>query len=114
MYRINIRSGDAVEYDMPYFHSARNGDIHCNLSPRGEYIIGDGYDLDGYRRLMAYRVSSGKSVELFRVRTVHPPVVDVRCDLHARFVFGGKTISFDTTQNGRREIATVPAKILNF
>jgi hypothetical protein len=63
---------------------------------------------------MAYSLRTGKSRELLRVRTNNPPVIDIRCDLHARFVWGGKYISFDTVHNDRREIALISADILNF
>lgn len=109
MYSICVTDGSALEYDMEYFHGGSyNPDIHCNTSPDGAYIIGDGYPIDGYRRLMAYRISNGAETELLRVATYTPrDIVDVRCDLHARFVDGGRYITFDTVHNGRREIARV-------
>ena len=114
MYLINVDTKVATEYDMPYFHKEGNGDIHCNFSPDGKYIIGDGYPIDGYRYLMAYSPESGESRELLRALTNKPSVVDIRCDLHARFVWDGKYISFDTVQNGRREIALISADALDF
>lgn len=114
MYRINTDTGEWVEYDMPYFHGDKNRDIHCNISPDGNYIIGDGYPLDGYRYLMAYSLRTGESRELLRAKTVKPPLNDIRCDLHARYVFGGSHISFDTVQNGRREVALISADALDF
>ena len=114
MYLIHVDTQTATEYDMPYFHIAGNGDIHCNFSPDGKYIIGDGYPIDGYRCLLAYSLESGESRELLRVKTNAPSIVDIRCDLHARFVWGGKYISFDTVQNGRREIALISADALCF
>ena len=114
MYLVNVDTKETTEYDMPYFHKEGNGDIHCNFSPDGKYIIGDGYPFDGYRYLMAYSLESGESRELLRVKTNKPSVVDIRCDLHARFVWDGRYISFDTVQNGRREIALISADSLNF
>jgi len=115
MYSISVTDGSTVEYDMPYFYGNYNPDIHCNTSPDGAYIIGDGYPIDGYRYLMAYNVSTGESRELFRVKTETPNgLVDIRCDLHARFVWNGTHISFDTVHNGRREIALISADVLNF
>ena len=43
-----------------------------------------------------------------------PTIIDVRCDLHARLVWGGEYISFDTTHNGRRDIAVLPSDGLDF
>jgi hypothetical protein len=110
LYRINTDSGEWLEYVLPHGHH----DIHCILSPDGKYIIGDGYPLEGYRPLMAYSMETGESRELFRAFSVTPPVVDVRCDLHARFIDGGRAISFDTTHNGRRQIAVIPTNVLDF
>ena len=114
MYLLNVETMAHTEYDMPYFHSASNGDIHCNFSPDGNYIIGDGYPTDGYRPLLAYSLRTGESRELLRAKTVNPPVIDIRCDLHARFVWGGRAISFDTVHNGRREIALISTDALDF
>ncbi len=113
MYLVNVDTGDWVEYDMPYFHEKGNPDIHCNYSPDQKYIIGDGYPKDGYRHLLAYRVDTGESRCLLQARTNVIPT-DLRCDLHARFVWGGKAISYDTTQNGKREIAIFSADVLDF
>ncbi|MBQ7336022.1 MAG: hypothetical protein IJW92_06080 [Clostridia bacterium] len=115
MYSINVDSCTWTEHDMPYFYEDHNPDIHCNTSPDGKYIIGDGYEIKGYRYLMAYSLKTGESRELLRVKSVTPQgIIDIRTDLHARFVWGGQYISFDTTQNGRREIALIPTDCLNF
>ncbi len=104
MYRLNVLTGEATEYDMPYFGQYPNGDIHCRLSADGEAIIGDGYEFGGYRRLMEYRIATGESRELFAARSPKPGCLDIRCDLHARPVSGG-WVSYDTTENGKREVA---------
>ena len=122
MYEIDVESGEWREYDMPYFHEPwHNPDIHCNISPDGKYIIGDGYELDrgkgreSYRALMAYSIDTGISRELLRVKSYTPNGIgDIRTDLHARFVFGGRFISFDTTQNNCRQIAMIDTSALNF
>ncbi len=115
MYVIDVNAGTWIEYDMPYFHGSHNPDIHCNMAPGGKYIIGDGYPIDGYRYLMAYSIETGKSRELLRVKTVTPnDITDIRTDPHARFVWGGKYITFDTTHNGRREIAQIDLSGLDF
>lgn len=114
LYLIDVITGKSCELGMPYLYGEGNRDIHCNFSPDGKYIIGDGYPFDGYRYLMVYSLESGESRELLRVKTNKPSVVDIRCDLHARFVWDGKYISFDTVHNGRREIALISADSLNF
>ena len=88
-------------------NSFLGNDIHCTLSPNGKYIIGDGYpDKEGYRNLYAHNLETGNNGIFLRVKTIRPPVDDIRCDLHARYVFGGNTMSFDTVHNGKRQIAT--------
>ncbi len=123
MYIIDTVSGDWTEYDLPYFVGRRaenaNSDIHCCFSPDGNYIIGDGYcgrkDDWNARYLVAYSMRTGESRVLFRVDDNGPDKWgDTRCDLHARFVWGGSHISFDTTMNGRREIALISADVLDF
>ena len=63
---------------------------------------------------MAYSLRTGESRELLRAKTNQPSVVDIRCDLHARFVWNGKYISFDTLHNDRREIALIATDALDF
>ncbi len=114
MYCINTEDGSFVEYDMPFFHTGRKSDIHCNISPDGKYIIGDSYPSEGYRSIEALNIATGATRTLLHSRTVTPPVNDVRCDLHNRFVFCGKFISYDTTENGCRQIALVSTEALDF
>jgi len=114
MYRINTTDGSFTELDMPYFHIGGNGDIHCNILPGGRYVIGDGYPREGYRWIEALNLETGATRTLLKSRTEKPANTDVRCDLHNRFVFGGKFISYDTTENGCRQIALVSTDALNF
>ena len=121
MYLINVETRKWTEYDMPYFRERiannRNSDIHCCFSPDGKYIIGDGYyqNADPYRHLLAYNVSTGESrLLLSAFDDGVDKWGDLRCDLHARFVWGGSHISFDTTCNGKREIVLISADCLNF
>lgn len=115
MFRIDVDTKKWIDYDMPYFNEGHHPDIHCNISPDGNYIIGDGYPVDGYRHLVAYSVKTGKSRTLLKAVTREDIAQgDFRCDLHARFVWGGKAISFDTTRNGKREVIVIPVTALNF
>lgn len=114
MYRIHTEDGSFTELDMPYFHLGGNGDIHCNLSPDGKYVIGDGYPREGYRWIEALNLETGMTRTLLKSRTVRPVNTDVRCDLHNRFVFDGTCISYDTTENGCRQIALVDLAALSF
>ncbi len=115
MFRIEVNTKKFIEYDMPYFNEGHHPDIHCNISPNGNYIIGDGYPIDGYRHLVAYSLKTGKSRTLLKARSAEDIAKgDFRCDLHARFIWDGNAISFDTTCNNKREIAIIPVDILDF
>lgn len=114
MYRIHTTNGSFRELDMPYFHLGGNGDIHCNIVPGGKYVIGDGYPRDGYRWIEALNLETGATRTLLKSRTVKPANTDVRCDLHNCFVFDGRYISYDTTENGCRQIALVDLSALCF
>lgn len=114
MFLIDMYTGACRELDTPYFCRKGLADIHCNLLPEGKYIIGDGYPIEGYRYLIAYNRETGASKTLLGAKSMVPAVVDVRCDLHARFSADGNWITFDTTHNDRREIAAIPADVLNF
>ena len=114
MYCLCVTDGSYKEYDMPLFHRGGETDLHCNISPNGNYIIGDTYPRDGYRSIEAINLQTGDCRSLFRAKTVIPTNPDIRCDLHNRFVFGGSMISYDTTQNGCRQIALIDLRGLNF
>ena len=114
MYLIDTESGAWRELDTPYFCRKGIADIHCNLLRDGKYIIGDGYPIEGYRYLIAYNRESGASKVLLGAFSVAPPVVDVRCDLHARFSADGRFVTYDTTENGKRQIAAIPTDVLSF
>lgn len=114
MYRISATDGSYREYDMPLFHRGGETDLHCNISPDGNYIIGDTYPKDGCRSIEAINLNTGRCRTLLRAETVIPKNPDIRCDLHNRFVFDGSAISYDTTQNGCRQIALIDLRGLNF
>ena len=77
-------------------------------------MIGDGYPRDGYRHIISLNLETGESKSILAAKTVIPSCVDIRCDLHARFVFNGEFVSFDTTHSGKREIALFPAEKIRF
>jgi hypothetical protein len=114
MYLVNVQTGAWHRYDDPFFEGKGNRDIHCSLSPDGNYIIGDSYPLNDYRQLLAYSLKSGEMrvlAESYRPVDIRD---DFRCDLHARFVWGGKAITFDTVHDHKREIVYLSADCLNF
>ncbi len=113
LYRVDADNGDMEEFDSFFFSLKIDTDIHCILSPDGKYVIGDGYtQSDGCRPLLVINRESGNSEIVLRANSPAPTCTDVRCDLHVRYVYGGKYISFDTTCRGRREIAIAPVKCI--
>lgn len=116
LYVIDVNDGSFEEYDHEYQQQTTyQTDIHCSLTDDGKYIIGDGYPRDGYRDLVvvdyAKKYSKGEmkdSKVVLRAKTVIPTCGDIRCDLHARCVFNGEYVSFDSTHNDRREIVILP------
>ena len=114
VYCMDMESDVQAAYSIPYMQTAQNQDIHCNLVPNGKYVIGDGYPMDGYRYVVAYNRENGISKTLFGVATVVPPVIDIRCDLHVRFSADGRWITYDTTENARRQIAAISTDVLSF
>lgn len=113
LYIVNAHTGETKAVESFYFNEFYC-DIHCSLSPDGKYIIGDGYPKGGYRQLLSIDRETGKSKIILAAKSPDPAHPDIRCDLHARFTFGGKFISFDTTaDDGKREIAVFPSKYLS-
>ena len=113
LYVLNVDSGEYKEIKSYYFDLPQP-DIHCTMTPNGKYVIGDGYPIDGYRHLLAINLETGESRVILKAKTDIPKIVDIRCDLHARYVFDGKYVSFDTTHNGKRQIAIFSLDNLNF
>lgn len=115
MFCIDMTDGSYEKWDMPYFRLLPGGgDIHCNIIPGSDYVIGDGYPVNGLRYLLAYNRKTGAWRVLLRAKTLPPANTDVRCDLHARFIDGGKYITYDTTENGKRQIAMIDTSALDF
>ena len=115
LYTVDAHTGKTEPIKSFFFESGRrSSDIHCSLSPDGKYVIGDGYPADEYRPILSIDQVTGKSKIILEAKSPDPAHPDIRCDLHARFVFDGKYVSFDTTaDNGRREIAVFPAEYLS-
>ncbi|MBO5480730.1 MAG: hypothetical protein J6A63_06055 [Clostridia bacterium] len=109
LYLINTIDGKFKSIALPEYH----GDIHCSMHRKDGYIIGDGYDDEqGYRSLMLRNAKTGAETTVFKAYSPSAANVDVRCDLHARFVWEDNYISFDTTQNGKRQIAVFPVSLI--
>ena len=82
------------------------GDIHVNCAPSGNCFIGDGYvEEGGVRSIYRYDFDKKEIEKLISVYSEPVTDTDIRCDLHARFAPDEHRISYDTTENGKREIA---------
>jgi len=101
LYQLTDLSHEAVVLDRTFFKQ----DIHCSCSPDGRYILGDGYpDGDGYRSIYLYNIQTEHGIELGRFYSMPPTVIDIRCDLHARWSCDGQLLSFDSTHEGFRGV----------
>ena len=105
LYMIDTDTGEAERLDYPI---SDHNDIHCLFSPDRSFMIGDSYPNEKKERMLYYHnFKTNTSGELFRVHSEPVKPGDIRCDLHARLHTDGKTISYDTTENLRREIMLV-------
>ena len=71
-------------------------------------FIGDTYpDINGYRQIYLYDFKKEEYTKLIDAYSPwHPSkITDIRTDLHNRFNTKETKISYDTVQNGKREIA---------
>lgn len=101
---IEDKSGKQYVFERPEFAK----DIHCLYSPSLRFISGDGYpDKEQYRPLYLYEPQTNDLQLLCRMYSIPPSVVDIRCDLHARFRPDGKKLSFDSTHLGYRCICEI-------
>ena len=77
-------------------------DGHCSYSPDGRWMLYDSYpDAEKRQHLYVYDLQRKRGVDLGRFGILPPPVTDVRCDLHPRWLPDGR-VSFDSTHEGYR------------
>lgn len=81
-------------------------DGHCSYSPDGKWILTDTYPAreDQKRTLIAYRVADNTRIDLGRFYSIPTPDPEWRCDLHPRWSRDGKTVCFDSTHEGQRQL----------
>ena len=104
VYFINVNSGVRIRLNDEL---CDKDDIHCNYAPDRKSFIGDGYPVNNMRSVYHYDFTKRKSCELFKVFSVPVTDIDIRCDLHVRWSADGTRISYDTTENGCREIMQI-------
>ena len=111
---LDDRNGAMPAVDREFFRA----DGHCSYSPDGRWILYDSYPdgatPDWLRWLSVYSLDrrEGYTLGYFRSeptvrQTPAGPdrsMVDLRCDLHPRWLPGGQTISFDSIHEGYRAV----------
>lgn len=77
-------------------------DGHCSYSADGRWMLYDSYpDAAKKQHLYLYDLKKRRGYELGAFAALPVPVVDIRCDLHPRWLADGR-ISFDSTHEGYR------------
>lgn len=104
MWTVNVDTG---EWSLLPKEGWPGRDIHCLWSHDRRFFIGDDYpEDDGYREITIYDTKT--NTDDIIIRSYSPfrmyDNTDLRCDLHNRWNTKGDKISFDTVQNGKREI----------
>jgi hypothetical protein len=83
-------------------------DGHCSYSPDGRWLLYDSYPdastPDFMRTLLVYSLERKEGCVLgrFRAEPYDQSTVDLRCDLHPRWMPDGRSISFDSIHEGFR------------
>jgi len=102
VYFFNLKTGERLKLGNEILEK---DDIHCMFSPNRKCFIGDSYPyVDGYRHIYKYNFIDGSVEDLFKVKHDEPKIGDIRCDLHARFHYDSKTVSFDSFCGENRAI----------
>ncbi len=111
---LDTNTGAMTPVDAEFFRA----DGHCSYSPDGRWILYDSYPdgstPDYLRWLSVYSLDRGVGYTLGRFRseptvrqTAEGPdrsMVDLRCDLHPRWMPDGRHISFDSIHEGYRGV----------
>ncbi len=103
---ISDSTGARQSIDEAFFRS----DGHCSYSPDKRRILYDSYPdtstPDCLRSLQVYDLDRRKGVTLgrFRSESYTSRTVDLRCDLHPRWMPDGRSVSFDSIHEGFRGV----------
>lgn len=81
------------------------GDGHITVSPDECWLMTDTYPDDrGFKPVILYRVSDGRTCQICRLYGPMPSQVELRCDLHPRWSRDGRQICFDSVHEGSRQM----------
>lgn len=103
---VDDQTDERTLIDTSYFLS----DGHCSYSPCGKWLLYDSYPdgstPDYMRSLYVYdlKKKQGYTLGKFRSESYKPETVDLRCDLHPRWMPDGKSVTFDSIHEGYRGI----------
>jgi hypothetical protein len=82
-------------------------DGHCTYSADRSWMLYDSYpDESGRQHLYVYDLQQHRGRELGAFKVLPVPVIDVRCDLHPRWLPDGR-VSFDSTHEGYRGLYVI-------
>ena len=106
---VNARTSARTRIDDGFFRA----DGHCSYSPDGRWLLYDSYPdgstPDHLRALQVYSLDRREGITLgrFRSERLTPEMVDLRCDLHPRWMPDGKSVTFDSIHEGYRGVYQV-------
>jgi len=84
-------------------------DGHCHWSPDRRWFVTDTYPQGEKRErlLLLYNPGTGARADIGAFASLAVTESDLRCDLHPRWSRDGKSISFDSTHEGKRSVYTM-------
>jgi hypothetical protein len=103
---VSDSTGSVECIDTAYF----GYDGHCSYSPDLRWILYDSYvdnsTPDYLRNLQVYSLDRREGILLgrFRAAPLTPENNDLRCDLHPRWMPGGRAVTFDSIHEGYRGV----------
>lgn len=107
LYELSDLSNKEKKYESYVFEK----DIHCSYSPDEKWIIGDGYpDEEEYRNIYLYDRMNGAGTSIGKFFSPKLASVDIRCDLHCRWLVNGYAVCMDSIHEGSRAIYIINIK----
>lgn len=77
-------------------------DGHCSYSPDRQWLLYDSYpDAQQKQHLYVYNLRAHRGVDVAQLGTLPVPVIDIRCDLHPRWL-SSERVTLDSVHDGYR------------